>query len=874
MAGPSHTSPSSSSPTTASPISSKLPKFLSRQQRDRSKSAAGVQGAPPSSSLNPPANTPQPSTSSSKHTVARKSSNLFSLKEKEDKTTPPTIIEPPVTAPPSSPRSRFASTSESRPMSTVSDSGSYNGGYSSSSSRFSDLPSRLSGWISHTFTGSSTDLSLPSLLSQTQMQSAAAAVSPKSKAVGLLTAARHGKDKAMRYLLDSDAQPDKCTDPIWLMGVLHPGYEPPPIAPSSPSTPPPTRRDSIDSKRSPASRRSSSSSSHSYSTLNTPPSTSSSKHPPPWPSAFYTDFTSRIWLTYRSSYAPIRDTALSSLDTDSEVSQLNSSQNRRWNWPGSGEKAWTSDTGWGCMLRTGQSMLANALIDLHLSRDWRRPPQPSYTEGYATYVKILTWFFDNPSPQCPFSIHRMALAGKELGKDVGQWFGPSTAAGAIKRLVSQFPDAQLAVSVAMDGVIFDSDVYAASHDDGTRKRATRSKWGNRAVLVLVGIRLGIDGVNPIYYEGVKSLFTFPQSVGIAGGRPSSSYYFVGTQADTLFYLDPHHTRPTIVFQDPPGNDDAHIPVKKSSRNSSELNQRQRQQRSSPIPSRTRSPTSPSHHTLSPSPLSHEYFSPPDEEPSVEDPVLGHYVNAYSLTELRTFHCDRVRKLPLSGLDPSMLLGFLCKDEADYQDFRNRVATLCKNYKPIFSIQAEPPSWGDGSDDVGLESFSEPDAERDQDDGDDDAFFSSSPSPIPPSTEESSIDPPDPAAARISDTHNPHEELDSDVIIEDDDDEWIAPTPLVETPQIVNIGPSKDNRSTSGHTKAGKGSTYRTIAPGQHFPFPSSDGDELNQVEITSRTRDRGESRPMPHLRSMRARDGGRTQSGGVKGVYRDSGDES
>jgi hypothetical protein len=26
----------------------------------------------------------------------------------------------------------------------------------------------------------------------------------------------------------------------------------------------------------------------------------------------------------------------------------------------------------------------------------------------------------------------MALAGKDLGKDVGQWFGPSTAAGALK----------------------------------------------------------------------------------------------------------------------------------------------------------------------------------------------------------------------------------------------------------------------------------------------------------------------------------------------------------------------------------------------------------------------------------------------------------
>jgi cysteine protease ATG4 len=30
----------------------------------------------------------------------------------------------------------------------------------------------------------------------------------------------------------------------------------------------------------------------------------------------------------------------------------------------------------------------------------------------------------------------MALAGKDLGKDVGQWFGPSTAAGAIKYVKS------------------------------------------------------------------------------------------------------------------------------------------------------------------------------------------------------------------------------------------------------------------------------------------------------------------------------------------------------------------------------------------------------------------------------------------------------
>jgi len=33
-------------------------------------------------------------------------------------------------------------------------------------------------------------------------------------------------------------------------------------------------------------------------------------------------------------------------------------------------------------------------------------------------------------------------------------------------------------------------------------------------------------------------YTRSQSIGIAGGRPSSSYYFVGSQADNLSYLDP------------------------------------------------------------------------------------------------------------------------------------------------------------------------------------------------------------------------------------------------------------------------------------------------------------------------------------------------
>jgi hypothetical protein len=74
-----------------------------------------------------------------------------------------------------------------------------------------------------------------------------------------------------------------------------------------------------------------------------------------------------------------------------------------------------------------------------------------------------------------------------------------------RELVHAFPKAELGVSVAADSVIYQSDVYAASHNPiGSPKRHTRKSWGNRGVLVLVGTRLGIDGVNPVYYEAIKA----------------------------------------------------------------------------------------------------------------------------------------------------------------------------------------------------------------------------------------------------------------------------------------------------------------------------------------------------------------------------------
>ncbi|KAF9959845.1 Cysteine protease atg4 [Mortierella alpina] len=247
--------------------------------------------------------------------------------------------------------------------------------------------------------------------------------------------------------------------------------------------------------------------------LNSGPIYLMGKRYPPSPTQwtdFQRDFTEGlVWCTYRHSYAPIKPSNF------------------------------TSDVGWGCMLRSGQGLLANALAIQFMGRGWNRPA-PGDVE-WESYVQILSWFLDDMNARSPFSVHRIALLGKQLGKNIGEWFGPSTTSQVTKALVHNFPESGLNVYVTTDGVVYKDEVEEAA----TMKN--KKEFGQ--LLILVTIRLGIDKLNPIYNDAIKTTFEFPQSLGIAGGRPSSSYYFVGYQGDDLFYLDPHHSRCVVETKD-------------------------------------------------------------------------------------------------------------------------------------------------------------------------------------------------------------------------------------------------------------------------------------------------------------------------------------
>ncbi|KAG0209224.1 Cysteine protease atg4b [Mortierella sp. GBA30] len=240
---------------------------------------------------------------------------------------------------------------------------------------------------------------------------------------------------------------------------------------------------------------------------------------------FMLDFQSRLWFTYRKDMARLEPSF------------------------------YTSDAGWGCMMRTGQSLLAQAFIQIQLGRDWRIRPAPA-EDSVQRYHTILGWFADEPERY--YSIHNIAKSGLALDKRIGEWFGPSTVAHALRRLSQRHVDCPVTVMAPMDNTVYVSEILshafnASGQLGGGHLTPTmyatldNKKW--KPIVLLLPARYGLDKLTERYVKNLKELFKLPQFLGIAGGRPGRSLYFVACQGNELFYFDPHFVKPRATQDD-------------------------------------------------------------------------------------------------------------------------------------------------------------------------------------------------------------------------------------------------------------------------------------------------------------------------------------
>jgi hypothetical protein len=152
--------------------------------------------------------------------------------------------------------------------------------------------------------------------------------------------------------------------------------------------------------------------------------TSPSSWGDPGLNAFLDDFHSLIWITYRRGFPGIEPGAsCTTTGVTNSTSTTSTPYGQRVGYK------YTSDAGWGCTLRVGQMVLAQALRVHFFGRGWRRPRVTNSlsndssirTGSDASHDTLKDWFADHPSETVsPFGIHQVfRWARGELGGSSG-----------------------------------------------------------------------------------------------------------------------------------------------------------------------------------------------------------------------------------------------------------------------------------------------------------------------------------------------------------------------------------------------------------------------------------------------------------------------
>jgi cysteine protease ATG4 len=173
-----------------------------------------------------------------------------------------------------------------------------------------------------------------------------------------------------------------------------------------------------------------------------------------------------------------------------------------------------SDKNWGCLIRTSQMLLSRVL---HLHGAYK--PED---------------FRD--TPEARFSIHKMVSAVVDPHSDFKpEFWAPSQGCEALRVVVAN-ANLGFTVNIVNQACIYNDEVLFAL------KRMP--------VLLLLPCRpTASERITQNIFQVMEHLLASPHCVGIVGGVPRRSYYFIGSTSESqrLIFLDPHvKTQPAYL----------------------------------------------------------------------------------------------------------------------------------------------------------------------------------------------------------------------------------------------------------------------------------------------------------------------------------------
>jgi cysteine protease ATG4 len=313
-----------------------------------------------------------------------------------------------------------------------------------------------------------------------------------------------------------------------------------------------------------------------------------------------------------------------------------------------GPSGLTTDAGWGCTIRSGQMLMANCLLVHFKGREWRRSQGETEQQHERESERdILSLFFDTEAPEHYLSIHNIIKQGQSFGIVAGHWVGPFVLSQTLEKIINCKESSSSKKKRSSSSPKKKKKrkmpfaLYLVSERGGGGGIPTlyRSEAQSRGYpqLILIPLTLGhTPSINPRYIPQILTVLSMGQCVGIIGGKPGSSVYVIGRQGDRLLYLDPHTLKPAGSWRE----------------------------------TSTSTSTSGSG--------SGSNMNGGDTQDEAED--------------VESFFCDSIHHMPGSRLDPSLCIGFYCREKDDFEDLYKRLEGLCRENPTTCLVSiAERPS---------------------------------------------------------------------------------------------------------------------------------------------------------------------------------------